>query len=811
MARRSDPPSDPLDAARGVTSRRTHARPAAPVDSIAIPGIARLRGWAVAALIDVALSVALGAPRNAAAQLLNAAADPYRIGDAWGLRIASQLVEHPLAPGQAATTFGIGATATGTVDEDLSLHGNAELRRGPSVVKADAIHYDEDTDTADAYGHVRIVHDGNAFSGPDAHLRIDSVEGTMASPHYRFNLTGGTGSGSRIDLVDDAREVVYDGTYTTCHCTTSPAWYLHAARLDLDNDAGEGVAHDGVLVFAGLPLFASPWMSFPLNGERHTGILPPTFAVSSTSGYDIAVPVYFNLAPNYDLTVTPRLMTKRGAMLTTDFRYLSPTYSGSFSASVLPDDATTHTNRYSIAFQHRENLGNGFAAYANYNRVSDASVPSDFSSANSLVVGSQTLFQQEAGVTWNHGPWSVLARVQNWQSFTTAPPYNRAPELDAKYTRYNVGGFDFGVDVNATRFTIPTADSTEGNRMTFDAHVAYPIVAPGWYITPMLQWHAASYDLTSIGSDAPAGQPKNFTVNVPTASLDMGATFERAVRLFGIDMIQTLEPRLYYVDTPYRNQTFAPAFDTAPIDFGLAEIFTSNRFVGGDRVSDMNRLTAGVTTRFIDAGSGTELARFVLAQEYYFRASQVTMPDDTPPTVGPSDVVAGAALHLGPTLELQQAVEYNQSSNELTQATAGVDWKPANGRVINLAYLYARANATLDDEPENQVLLSAQWPLTHALSGVGSVDYDLAAHRLVGGLLGFQYAADCWAVSVALQKYTNYNGTTSPTTGTRVLVQLQLNGLSRIDNGLLQQFRANVPGYSTPTLPAPASRFTDYP
>ncbi|WP_425117535.1 LPS-assembly protein LptD [Burkholderia anthina] len=776
-----------------------------------MPGVARLRAWAVAALVDVALSVALGAPRNAAAQLLNAAADPYRIGDAWGLRIASQLVEHPLAPGLAATTFGVGATATGTVDEDLSLHGNAELRRGPSVVKADAIHYDTDTDTTDAYGHVRIVHDGNAFSGPDAHLRIDSVEGTMTSPHYRFNLTGGMGSGSRIDLVDDAREVVYDGTYTTCHCTTSPAWYLHAARLDLDNEAGEGVAHDGVLVFAGLPLFASPWMSFPLNGERHTGILPPTFAVSSTSGYDIAVPVYFNLAPNYDLTVTPRLMTKRGAMLTTDFRYLSPTYSGSFSASVLPDDATTHTNRYSIALQHRENLGNGFAAYANYNRVSDASVPSDFSSANSLVVGSQTLFQQEAGITWNHGPWSVLARVQNWQSFTTAPPYNRAPELDAKYTRYNVGGFDFGVDANATRFTIPTADSTEGNRMTFDAHVAYPIVAPGWHITPMLQWHAASYDLTSIGSGAPAGQPKNFTVNVPTASLDMGATFERAVRLFGIDMIQTLEPRLYYVDTPYRNQTFAPAFDTAPIDFGLAEIFTSNRFVGGDRVSDMNRLTAGVTTRFIDAGSGTELARFVLAQEYDFRASQVTMPGDTPPSVGPSDAVAGAALHLGPTLELQQAVEYNQSGNELTQATAGVDWKPANGKVINLAYLYARANATLDDEPENQVLLSAQWPLTHALSGVGSVDYDLAAHRLVGGLLGFQYTADCWAVSVALQKYTNYNGTTSPTTGTRVLMQLQLNGLSRIDNGLLQQFRANVPGYSTPTLPAPTSRFTDYP
>ncbi|WP_242448897.1 LPS-assembly protein LptD [Burkholderia metallica] len=792
MARRSDSAAGPRDAVPGGIVARVNAR-------------------AIALLVDVALAIAVCAPRDAAAQLQGAAAQPYRIGDAWGLRVASQLVEHPLAAGQVATTFGIGATASGTVDQDLSLHGSAELRRGPSAVKADAIHYDADTDTADAYGHVQVVHDGDAFAGPDAHLQLDSVEGTMTSPHYRFNLTGGSGSGTRVDLLDDSREVVYDGTYTTCHCTNDPAWYLRASRLDLDQAAGVGVAHDGVLFFAGVPVFASPWMSFPLNGERRTGILPPTFSISSTNGYDIAVPVYFNLAPNHDLTVTPRLMTKRGAMLTTDYRYLSPTYSGSLSVSVLPDDATTHTNRYSIAFQHRENLGNGFAAYANYNRVSDASVPSDFSSANSLVVGSQTLFQQEAGVTYDHGPWAVLARVQNWQSFTTTPPYNREPELDAKYMRYNVGGFDFGVDANATRFTIPTADSTEGNRLTLDTYVSYPIVAPGWTVTPKLQWHAASYDLTSIGSDAPAGQPKNLTVNVPTASVDMGATFERTVRLFGIDMIQTLEPRLYYVYTPYRNQTFAPAFDTAPLDFGLAEIFTSNRFVGGDRVSDMNRLTAGVTTRFVDAGSGAELARFVLAQEYYLRASQVTMPGDTPPTVGPSDVITGAAFHVGSGLELQQAAEYNQSSNELTQATAGVDWKPAAGNVINLAYLYARANATLDDEPENQVLLSAQWPLTHALSSVGSVDYDLAAHRLVSGLLGFRYAADCWAVSVALQKYTNYNGTTSPTTGTRVLMQLQLDGLSRIDNGLLQQFRANVPGYSTPTLPAPTSRFSDYP
>ncbi|OAJ55105.1 LPS biosynthesis protein [Paraburkholderia ginsengiterrae] len=757
------------------------------------------------------LTLPLGGRGDAHAQETGAAVQTDLPGDAWALQFAPRLDEHPLVDGQTPFTFALGMAATATTNQDLALRGAAELRRARSVVKADAIHYDADTDMADAYGHVHLTNDGNTFIGPEAHYQLDSGEGTMTLPAYHFNLTNGSGSGVRADLLGDQRETIYDGTYTTCSCTGSPAWYLRASRLDLDSDSNEGVAHNGVLVFAGMPLFASPWISFPLNGDRRTGVLPPTFSISSTNGYDIAVPIYFNLAPNYDLTLTPRLLSKRGAMLTTEFRYLSPSYSGTLSAAVLPDDATTHTNRYSISFQHRENLGDGLAAYAIYNQVSDASVTTDLAESNALVTGSQTLFQQEVGVTYNHGPWSILTRVQNWQSFTTAPPYNRAPELDVKYARYNVGGLDFGAEANATRFTIPTADSTEGDRVTFDGYVDYPIVRPGWFVMPKLQWHAASYDLTSIGSDAPAGQPRTFNYNVPTLSFDTGAVFERSVELFGTSLTQTLEPRLYYVYTPYRNQTYAPIFDTAPEDFGLAEIFTSNRFVGGDRVSDMDRLTAGVTSRFIDASSGAELARLVLAQEYYFRSPEVTMAGDIPPSVGPSDLIAGATLHIGRDVQIDQAVEYNQSSEVLTQATSGFSWKPAEGKVFNAAYLYARADATLDDEAVNQIMLSVQWPLTRRLSGVGLIDYDVVNHRIVTGLAGFQYSADCWALSLALEKYTNYSTTTTPTTGTRVLMQLQLNGVSRIDNGLLQQFRANVPGYATPTLPASPSRFEDYP
>jgi LPS-assembly protein len=416
-------------------------------------------------------------------------------------------------------------------------------------------------------------------------------------------------------------------------------------------------------------------------------------------------------------------------------------------------------------------------------------------------------------VTYNNGPWSVLARVQRWQSFSTAPPYNRAPELDVKYNQYNVGGFDFGAEADVTRFTISTADSTEGSRFTFNPYVSYPLSGPGWFITPKVQWHYVAYDLSSIGSTAPTGQPKSFSFNVPTLSLDSGLVFERSIRLFGTDYIQTLEPRLYYVYTPYRNQTFAPVFDTGEEDFGLAQIFTDNTFVGGDRVADLNRVTAAITTRFINQATGDERARFVVAQEYYFTNPQVVLePGESVTDVRGSDVIVGASLKIGPGFTTEQAVQYDEQRDQLDQGTSGFTWKPGDRQVVSLAYRYTRADEDLDNEAENQIVASGQWPLSRKLYAVGQANYDMVAHRLVAGLLGVQYDADCWSLSFAVQKYTNIaTSTTTASSATRVLLQLQLKGLTKIDNGLSEQFKASIPGYTPlPSPPEPESRFSNY-
>ncbi|ANB71291.1 LPS biosynthesis protein [Paraburkholderia phytofirmans OLGA172] len=754
-------------------------------------------------------------PALAHAQLVGEAAQPQPIDAPWGMQLAPQLEEHPLQAGQKAATFVLGDTASGTTDQDMAAKGSAEVRRNTFVIKADALHYDQDTDMADAYGQVHLNNNGATFAGPEAHMRVDSSEGFMTAPKYHFTVTGGSGSAERVDLLDNERSVFTKGTYTACSCTDNPAWYIKGSEFDFDTGADEGVAYNSVLFFQGLPVFASPWLSFPLSGERRSGLLPPTFSVSSSNGFELSVPYYFNIAPNRDLTVTPHLISKRGVQLQSSFRYLSPTYSGSITGEFLPDDHLTHTNRYALYIQHNQNFGNGFGGYIYYNKVSDNTYPEDLSSSVSQFMnGTQLLYQQEAGLTYNNGPWSVLAREQHWQTLTpSVAPYGREPQLNVKYAKYNVGGFDYGAEADYSNFRITTADMTEGQRVMFNPYLSYSVVGPGYFVTPKVQWHFASYNLNNIGTDVPVGTPKNFTESIPTLSFDTGLIFDRSVRIFGEDYIQTLEPRLYYVYTPYRNQESAPLFDTADSDFGLAEIFTPNTFVGNDRIADANRLTAAITTRFINPATGDERARFVIAQQYYFQDQRVTLlPTQTSTQATHSDLIAGASLKLGAGFASETAFQYNADNNQLVKTSVGFGFSPATGKVINVAYRYTRANTTLDNQPINQVLISGQWPLTHRVYGVGRFNYDLGGHRVVDGLIGLQYDADCWTLGAGIQRYANgLNTSSQQQSSTRFLAQLTFKGLSSVDNGLIAAFRSSVAGYTPlPPPPPPEARFTNY-
>lgn len=712
------------------------------------------------------------------------------------------------------STFVSGDRLNGYNERGLELEGNAELRRGGAVVKGDRLSYDQDTDQAHAVGNVRLARDGALVVGPEAKLRIEANEGYMLSPDYYFQQTGGSGRAERIDFLDPSRSKVQRASYTTCSPDNAD-WYFNARQLDLDSDRQVGTAHGAVLRFFDVPILAAPQVSFPLTDERRSGVLAPLLAYSSRSGVDLTVPYYFNIAPNRDLTLYPRVLTTRGVQLGGDYRYIGDGYSGRIRGEFLPNDKQTDSNRWLYSIQHTQNLATGLNAYLNVNRVSDDRYPDDMT----RTVAQSTLRQyvQEGGVTYNWQDFTVLARVQKFQTLAPSQPaYERVPQLNGRFTRYNWGGFDVQVEADYTRFRIPlTTDGfqqPQGERVFIQPSISYPIVRAGWFVTPKVMFNAAQYQMEP-SSNTP-GRDNTLTRTVPTVSLDTGMTFEREAptvsRLFGVNYMQTLEPRLFYVYTPFRDQSAFPLFDTVQSDFGYGQIFSENPFTGYDRIADNNKLTAGVTTRLIETETGIERFRGTLAQRFDFDGQRVQLfgtADDEAVKRGYSDLLAATTVQLFRGYYVNLGVQYNPENDRVVQSNVAFAWRPEARKLLNVGYRYRRPTTVTDNTAIDQFEISSQWPLTRNAYGIGRVAYDLEGKELVDTLLGLEYAADCWVGRVAYQRFRNtqqgYNG--------RIFLQVEFRGLSKIGSNPLDILRLNVPGY-TPAVaaPIPQTQFDHY-
>ncbi|CAG2127324.1 LPS-assembly protein LptD [Cupriavidus plantarum] len=720
--------------------------------------------------------------------------------------------QNKVPPNPNAPSFVSGDRMTGYNEKGVTLEGNAELRRDGAVVKGDKLTYDQDTDEAHVVGNARLSKNGTVAVGPEAKMRIEANEGYMLSPDYYFQQTGGGGQAERIDFLDPDRSTIKKATYTTCSPDNAD-WYFSASRIDLDSDREVGTAYGGVLHFFGVPIAGAPAFSFPLNEERRSGFLPPLFGYSSRSGFDLTAPYYFNLAPNRDLTLYPRILSSRGVQLGGDFRYLGEGYSGRIRADILPDDQKADRNRWSYSIQHTQRILPGLTAYANVSKVSDDQFPDDLT----RTVAQSTLRQytQEGGVVYNWQDFTVLARVQKFQTLSPSEPsYEREPQINARYTKYNLGGFDIQVEGDYTRFRIPLTTTglqqPEGDRLFLQPSISYPIVRAGWYVTPKVLFNATQYNMDAGTNSAGVSNTLNRTV--PTFSIDSGMTFEREAptmsRLFGTRFTQTLEPRLFYVYTPFRDQSQFPLFDTAQSDFGYGQIFTENSFTGYDRIADNNKLTAGVTTRLIESDTGIERFRGTLAQRFDFTGQRVQLSGtstDTKPSY--SDLLAATTVQLFRGYYLDAGIQYSPEDNRVNYTNVAFSWRPESRKLVNFGYRYRRPTSVTDNTAIDQIELSSQWPLTRRTYGIGRVAFDKQANQLVDALAGFEYAADCWVGRVVYQRFRN---TSDGYTG-RFFLQVEFRGLSKIGSNPLDMLRLNVPGYEPVSArPVPTSQYDHY-
>jgi LPS-assembly protein len=577
-------------------------------------------------------------------------------------------------------------------------------------------------------------------------------------------------------------------------------WYIRSDQLEIDRSRMLGTAHGATVSFLGMPIAYAPWLEFPLSNQRKTGFLTPTLGSSALRGFDASLPYYLNLAPNYDATLTPRVMTKRGVQLGTQFRYLFEHAQGGVEADYLPNDRIAGTDRYALSWKHLHNLGAilpGLSASVNLNKVSDDAYFSDL--ADRVVFTSLTTLPREGAIAYVNGPWQFRAAAQTFQTLQdpnapVAPPYNRVPQIIGSLQETDWMGFTWAGVGEYADFRQPTL--TTGQRAFVWPTVAWTRQGAAWSVTARTGAHLRQYRL----NETLPGVPNTLDYAIPITSVDGGLTFERDWNVGGRDFVQTLEPRAFYVYVPYKDQSKAPVFDTALDDFNFGQLFSVNRYIGNDRIADADQLTLALSSRLIDPESGAERLRVAIGERFYFQDQRVVL-NEPPRSAATSDVLLGVEGRLSDAWSMLGLWQYNFDTSRTERYNAGVRYTPAPGRVLNASYTYSSqyADPVGAQAKLNQFDLSAQWPVNINWTLLGRWNYSLEDSKTLEGVAGVEYNAGCWVLRLVGQRLT----TTTQTTSNSVYVQVELNGLARFGTSPLDLLRRSVPGYlrtNDPTL-----------
>ena len=676
----------------------------------------------------------------------------------------------------------------GVSDLEVSARGNAEISREDMSIFGEQLRYNREFGFAEGDGGVRLQRGADRFFGPSVQYNVLDDTGVFESPQYLLERERtARGRADRLEFLGRERYRFTNATYTTCR-PGQEDWRMEASELELDFEEEEGSARGPRLRFFEVPILAAPAAVFPIGDRRRSGLLTPYYAQTSTRGFEFGIPYYWNIAPEYDATFTPVYMAKRGAQLKSEARYLNRNFAGEARLEYLPDDRLFGTSREGVSWQHSHKLPVNTVAQVDYNRVSDDFYFVDLGTrVKQISVGN---LPQDVHVT--HGgsigraPYTLQARLQQFQTLQdpaapTVPPYFRLPQLNfgANYT--DLGGLvDIALPAEYVNFTHATL--VEGARSTVAPTFAAPFQAPGWFLTPKLGLRQVSY---ALNRSAP-GQPQAPQLTAPWGSLDSGLVFERDTTSFGAGSTQTLEPRLFYVYIPYRNQDSIPIFDTALADFNYPQLFTENRFVGGDRFGDANQLTAAITSRILNV-NGQEMLRATLGQRYYFDAERVGLTPTSPLRASNnSDVLASIGARIGPHWLFDATTQYNTNAHRGERYATSLSYRPETAKVLNASYRFQR-------DVLKQVDFSAQWPLRPGWYAVGRYNYSIQDDRLLEGLAGFEYNAGCWvfrAVALRVQAAANV-------VNTAFVFQLEFNGIGTIGTDeAVEILRRNVPGYS---------------
>ena len=478
------------------------------------------------------------------------------------LRMQPELIPYALGRDEPTDLFIDADHAEGHQDRELEAAGSVRLRKRGAAVFSDRLHLSFPDQQLTATGHVRFEKEGDVITGEQLFYDLNNDSGYMDKPEYRLSRYGARGNASRLVVENRDLYKINKATYTSCDVGDDD-WFLRIDRLELDRIRDIGVAHNATIVFKGVPVLYSPYLDFSLSGHRKTGLLPPTIGSTGQSGFEYTQPFYWNIAPNRDATIAPRLLAKRGVLMNGDFRYLEPDLKGEMRGEYLPDDRQKDQTRYGYSWQHRQNFGNGFSGVLDLQGVSDDTYFTDLS--DKIAATSQTNLDRQGGLFYDGDWWNLNTRVQRFQTLQdplapVVPPYARVPQITLNMNRQTNVHLDFGLQGEYVEFVHPFL--LNGRREILYPSISAPFQTSYFYVTPKVGYHTTNYSLEDQNR---AGESRN----LPIYSVDSALTFERETSLWGRAFLQTLEPRLYYVYIPFRPQDQLPIFDTALADFNL--------------------------------------------------------------------------------------------------------------------------------------------------------------------------------------------------------------------------------------------------
>jgi len=555
---------------------------------------------------------------------------------------------------------------------------------------------------------------------------------------------------------------------------------LQGKSIVLDTSTGTGTAKGMKLRFKNVPILYLPYITFPISDARKSGILTPEIGSAGRSGNEIRVPVYWNIAPNYDATITPRVLTSRGLLVETQLRYLTERNDGILSADYLPDDSILDRERHQVRFEHRTSFDNGWRNRIKFREVSDSQYFEDL--GGSLSVSSTTHLDRNLRFDYYTDRMSFFAQVQDFQTIddTIQPsdePYRRMPQVLFN-ANWPVSVFKLGIDTELVNFDRDT--DVTGWRMNAAPSIEIPFTRPGWFFTPAVALDYTRYNL----SDTLPGEDTSPTRSVPITSVDTGMILERTMA--NANRVQTIEPRMLYVNIPYRNQDDLPVFDTITPDINLVQLYRKNRFLGVDRIGDTEQVSLGVTSRILDVATGRELMSATIGQTRYLSDRDVTLPGMSGDTFDSSDYIAQIRFLLFKNVNFDFGHQWGTGQNATTKSEARLQYRPANKKILNLAYRFRRDSL-------EQGEMSWSWPVANNWNFVGRYYYSLRDQEMLEQFFGLEYESCCWGLRLVSRRHiSTRDGTHDSSFG----IQLVLKGMSSVGTAADKLLERGILGYS---------------